>query len=105
MGLGVEQDREVPAQQHGGDMAMVVLDVLAVGGENPALQTIGAVPALCCVGFVTIEHQRHQAVPRRRQSLVALEVGVEIQQGFADRLGIHLGSDSAERVGTGQSIA
>ena len=36
------------------------------------------------------------------QGLVAFEAGIQIQQGFTDRLGLHQGGDSAERVGTGQ---
>src|SRR3954471_15727843 len=53
---------------------------------------------------MAIEHQGHQPVPRWRQGLVALEAAVQVPQGFADRVGIHLGGDSAERVGTGQRI-
>jgi hypothetical protein len=100
--LGIEQQWEVPTQQHGSNMAMVGLGVLAVRGGDRPLQTIATVPVFRGVRLMTVEHQGGQPVPRRGQSLVALQAAIQVPQTIAHRLRIHQGGDAAERIGTGE---
>ena len=102
LGFAVENERNALGDEECCHVSVVVLDLDSSGSLNLPLETALALTPVTRMGFVTVEDQGDEPMPRCSEGLVPLEPCVEVRVNGSNRHGVHCCAYASHGVSTGQ---